>query len=232
MRNLTILTLGVALSGAAMANADDTGRTTYKNVPTFTLSLPITEGSFVVVRDGKEKMLKPGAPLMAGDKVMNSSATPLRMEIRSAGGRLAGYIYLVDSTGLTLTRIGRVDGRWGIGATLDYGVVDAKFDTDRYGVWFESAGCTITPTGGRVLIERSSALDNAMTVITPISGTADVVRPGAYKRYYPLDYHVNPGQQLRFQNFEVRTPRGFYEKVTLGSKMVKRQEQIMSDRGN
>jgi len=230
IRNLTILALaGVSLAALA---TDDTGRTTYKNVPTFTLSMPINEGSFMVMRGGKEVTPKVGAPLMAGDKLMNSSATPLLLEVRSAGGYLCGSIYLIDSTGVTLGQVGMADGNWGIGLTLDYGTIDASLDTMRYGLVVQSAGCTITPTGAHVMIERSSALDNAMTVITPIEGTATVVRPGPYKRYYPVDYLVNPGQQLRFQNFEVRTPRGFYEKVTLGTKMVKRQADVMSDRGN
>jgi hypothetical protein len=226
------LTLTTALMAVGMSAA---GQSTYKPVPTFTLSLPITEGSFKVMRGGKEAFMKPGHPmvLVAGDSVVNVSARPLKMEVRSAGGYLAGSLYLVDSTSVTFNSIARGDdGKWTIGLKLDYGTLDSLIDTARYGMVIDSAGCTITPVGTHFLVERSSALDNAMTVTTVFKGAVDLVRPGFYKTYYPLEYHVNEGQQLRFQNFEFRTPRGFYEKVTLGSKMVHRQSDIMSDQGH
>lgn len=231
-RTALILALGASLVGLEREGLAQPTRIPEKPVPTFTLSLPVTEGSFVVLRENSEVLLKPGAPLMSGDKLRNSSATPLEVEIRSAGGRKAGSLYLIDSTGITIDHVGMKDGQWDIRLSLEYGAIDSYVNTDRYGYAIESAGCTITAVGTHFLVERCRATDDAMTTTSVFSGQVSVVRPGIYKRYFPTDYMVFAGQQLRFHNTTFKTPRGFYDRISKPTKMVHRQADIMSGKGN
>jgi len=235
VKRATIFTM-IATALAAGLSATTTAQTHIpaKPVPTFKVVIPsVGEGSFRVMRNGqKVETVRDGFEVKPGDVVENSSATPLVLQIRAAGGAPAGTIRLVDTTRLALDET-MPDGRnFAVTVTLQSGVMDAQVKTERYGFRVQSAGCTITAVGTHFMVERSSAEESAATWTSVFRGSVMVTRPGPYRRYFPVEYLVGAGDSLRFENTTFKTPRGFYEKITKSSKAVHRLAGLMSDHGH